>query len=327
LIEGGAGTGKTLLAIEAAKKAAAAGEKTALFCYNKFLAAWLKKHFEKLDAGLRPVYVGGFHDFIFEIAEKAGGPVSPPEDAGADFWQTDMPIAGLDAAETLGIKFDRLIIDEAQDLLTENYLELFDYLLANGVERGKWFIFGDFAQQGIFSDKTGEAMKDMLDQRTVFVRFRLRNNCRNTKQIVKEISALTSFDKDVEAIDTEGPPVTFYQWETHEDEKEGVEQLLERLRKEKIPDNKITILAPYRLENSVAATLDTPVQIYTPDAQEVTFSTIQAFKGLENSCIILVDITSYQYAGLIYVALSRARGSLYVFETKSAHKERTARDG
>ena len=46
LIEGGAGTGKTLLAIEEAKKAVASGLRVALFCYNKNLGDWFEKYFE-----------------------------------------------------------------------------------------------------------------------------------------------------------------------------------------------------------------------------------------------------------------------------------------
>lgn len=47
LIKGSAGTGKTLLAIESAKKYASCGEKVALFCYNNLLARWLQQYFEK----------------------------------------------------------------------------------------------------------------------------------------------------------------------------------------------------------------------------------------------------------------------------------------
>jgi KaiC/GvpD/RAD55 family RecA-like ATPase len=323
LIEGGAGTGKTLLAIEAAKKAAASGEQIAFFCFNKLLAAWLKNYFEAVDSHLRPLYIGTFHDFIFEIAEKSGNKINQPEKTESDFWQTELPIAGLDAAEKLAIKYDRIIIDEAQDLINDNYLEVFDCILRAGLERGKWFIFGDFSGQAIFSSISEKEMKTILDDRTAFVRFRLKTNCRNTKPIVNEIMDITGFDKNNFLVKTEGPPVSFFTWKNREDQKEKLENLLERLKKEKIPNDQITILAPVRFDHSTAKTLSTPIANYSASPTgTISFSTIQAFKGLENSVIILIDIISYSNDPLMYVALSRARSSLFVFETEKARAER-----
>ena len=54
---------------------------------------------------------------------------------------------------------------------------------------------------------------------------------------------------------------------------------------------------------------------------KLSFCTIQAFKGLENSVIILVDIDSISDKQLMYVALSRARTALYVIESEAARKE------
>ena len=55
--------------------------------------------------------------------------------------------------------------------------------------------------------------------------------------------------------------------------------------------------------------------------QNVTFSTIQSFKGLENVVIILVDVDTYDAEKIMYVALSRARSGLFILESKDAHTE------
>ena len=52
------------------------------------------------------------------------------------------------------------------------------------------------------------------------------------------------------------------------------------------------------------------------------FSTVQAFKGLENEIVILADIDSYSDVRLMYIALSRARSKLYVLESAAAKKQR-----
>ena len=324
LIEGSAGTGKTLLAIEAAKKAALGGEQTAFFCFNQMLGSWLKDRFDQMDPAFRPAYTGTFHDFIFEIADKAGMPIIIPEDAESAFWRTEMPLAAIEALERLRLNYDRIIIDEAQDLITSNYLEVFDALLRKGVDRGKWFIFGDFSQQAIFSDIPEGDMKALLDERTAFVRFRLLTNCRNTKPIAGEIMTITGFDKNSFYIKTEGPPVTFYEWKDREDEKAQLEALLDRfIKRETVSPGQITILAPVRREHSAAADLAVPVGDFTPrNRKTVTFSTIQAFKGLENSVIILTDINSYSRDSLMYVGMSRARSVLFVFESAGARRER-----
>ena len=57
LIQGPAGTGKTLLALEEVKKSAARGEKVALFCFNANLADWLNSYFDDMPNVVRPQYI------------------------------------------------------------------------------------------------------------------------------------------------------------------------------------------------------------------------------------------------------------------------------
>jgi hypothetical protein len=52
-----------------------------------------------------------------------------------------------------------------------------------------------------------------------------------------------------------------------------------------------------------------------------TFCTIQAYKGLENTVIILTDIENYSSDKLMYVGLSRACSGLFVLETEAAKRE------
>lgn len=52
-----------------------------------------------------------------------------------------------------------------------------------------------------------------------------------------------------------------------------------------------------------------------------TFATIQSYKGLENSVIILTDIESFSAEKLMYVGLSRANSGLYILESEAAKQE------
>ncbi|MDK3256585.1 NERD domain-containing protein/DEAD/DEAH box helicase [Blastococcus capsensis] len=61
-IRGGAGSGKTWLAVEKARRLAADGQRVALMCYSRGLAEFLRRRVERLPKRQRPVYVGTFHN-------------------------------------------------------------------------------------------------------------------------------------------------------------------------------------------------------------------------------------------------------------------------
>src|SRR5207237_6640513 len=58
---GGAGTGKTWLALEQARQPAARGERVALVCYSRGLARFLQRMTAEWPPKHRPAYVGLFH--------------------------------------------------------------------------------------------------------------------------------------------------------------------------------------------------------------------------------------------------------------------------
>lgn len=325
LIQGAAGTGKTLLAIEETKRSVVRGSKVAFFCFNSMLANWLKGYFSALDCRLQPSYIGTFHAFMLQASKEADIPVSLPEDDIQGFWQEEMPIITLEAVEKIGTKYDKIIIDEAQDLINENYIEVFDAILNGGIERGRWSMFGDFSNQAIYSELSGQEMKELLDKHTAYIKYRLRINCRNTKPIGEEIKCITGFDSS-EYLWTkvDGPPVNYYTWRDDEEQKSKLVSVLGDLKKGNVKSGNITILSPVRREDSIISTLLQRISDYSPDAgEQITFSTIQAYKGLENSVIILTDIKTYEHEKLLYVGLSRARSGLIVFESEGARKERT----
>ncbi|WP_187366690.1 PhoH family protein [Nocardioides dongxiaopingii] len=67
---GGAGTGKTWLALEQARRLSAEGQRVALVCYSRGLGRFLQR--TTADWRHRPAYVGLFHDFA--LSWGAPGP-------------------------------------------------------------------------------------------------------------------------------------------------------------------------------------------------------------------------------------------------------------
>ena len=66
-VSGGAGTGKTVLALEKARRLASEGFKTLLTCYNRQLA----DHLSSTCAGTSDLDVMSFHQLCYRQVEKA----------------------------------------------------------------------------------------------------------------------------------------------------------------------------------------------------------------------------------------------------------------
>lgn len=319
LMLGGAGTGKTLLAVEQARRCLANGERVGLFCYNNTLGSWLAQAFKAEEQ--KPLYVGTVHSYVKRLMETNGRTIRPTGEED-EYWKTELP---LQAAKLVAEQFDRIIIDEAQDVLNNAYLKLFDAALKKGIQRGKWSMYGDFSMQAIYaSEQNVQFMLDTLEDMTSFVRFRLTVNCRNTREICEAICTASGYRPPVKPWSrTSGPDVDRRSWKTPDEQYDKLASLLHELLRGGVAASGITILSPRKRENSVAARIQgIPVRNYTvPPVADVTFSTIHRFKGMENQVIILTDIMDYADSRLIYVAMSRARSKLYILENENATHE------
>ena len=186
-------------------------------------------------------------------------------------------------------------------------------------------MFGDFSMQAIYSDGvSGTTMIEKLEEQTSFIRFKLTINCRNTKPICKEIETITGFKAPHELwTKVDGLPVQYITWSTVEGQCKKLKALLKQLADAHISPEQITILSPRKRVDSVVSILDdyTVKDFKVPPGTNTTFCTIQAYKGLENTVIILTDIESFSSDKLMYVGLSRACSGLFILETDAAKRE------
>ena len=83
---GGAGTGKTWLALEQARRLGKAGERVALVCYSRGLARWFERQTLTWPAKERPAYVGLFHRLPIEWGAEEGA------DDDSDYWERRLPL-------------------------------------------------------------------------------------------------------------------------------------------------------------------------------------------------------------------------------------------
>ncbi len=312
LIQGSAGTGKTLMALELVRRNISAGKKVAFFCFNRKLGAKLNVSVNEIKTSdSSAVYAGTLHSFLSQGAELE---IPIDEKEVNNFFTDVLPLDFLlrnDAVDESD-KYDILITDEAQDLITSNYLEVFDSLLKGGISHGKWIFFGDFSNQAIYLNQPLEAL-DLLGSRANFTKFPpLKINCRNTKKIALQNMLVTGAEKPEftgGAIDGEEIVNKF---PAKNNRAECVEEIIEDFVRRKIPMHKISLLSPKRLESSF---MEASEKLNGWMEMGLTFSTVQSFKGLENTFIILFDfdqLSTDEFQRLLYIGISRAKQKLYL---------------
>jgi hypothetical protein len=318
LVEGGAGSGKTLLAVTLAREHAALGKSVLLTCFNRNLAQQLAA---TLD-GVPGITVLHFHELVRHMALAVGLEfVVPPEaEARSHFFREDCAELLLSAAELGAGTFDTLIVDEAADFASTWWIAL----EALGAVGFSWYCFYDRHQSLYpFSSPSGNTWLPPFSAEPM----NLEANLRNTRPIGELAAQLGQcpLPQEFRVRDGEAPTILI----SHDFGEMAVQlrQLLRMLlRKEGVTPERLVVLAPYRHTNAQsgwAAGLD-EVQVSTQMAEspvgQVRVGTIQGFKGLEADVVILagIDGAAGKHPEWLYVGASRARAALFILALDKA---------
>jgi len=295
LCSGGAGTGKTFLGAELARRLANEDSQVVFVCKSSWLRYYLQSHIVNEFVTISTI----------------------------DSITIDRKRAGID-------KYDILIVDEGQDLFDFESIEQLENNLKGGLEQGEWYFFHDVNNQaGLFIDTQSEVL-DFLDSYSP-AKIPLTTNCRNTLPIINTIKNELSLDMGSKGTGY-GPEVEFL---SEDDEANPAAQLnikINEIIKSGVSSKSITILSPLAYSRSSLRFLPEKLrkQIIELDdysirnfpIQNISFAEIKNFKGLENEVIIVIDLPSLE-GGTIsskvlhYVAMTRARSLLCVLFKKS----------
>jgi hypothetical protein len=342
---GAAGTGKTVLSIEFARREAQGDKRVLLLCPNILLAN--ESRFQLSEFSDR-ITIDTFHNYLEKLvlhsqfkeeflAEK--NKLFSHDKSEADknnFFKETYPYYASLALTDREDPFDVLILDQAEDLISSSYLDVMDGLLKGGLKSGRWAFFGDLCGQKIYTNLTPEQMREEISRRAPsHTQFSLIVNCRNTKSISSDTCRLVGFDESpFLPSSVSGPPVSYEYYSEESQVPEKLRLMVIELANEGIQRDSITILSPYPLKNSLPdnperkcgfkvfdITANNPLEV---KKNEVRFSTISAFKGLESPVVIIIgmtDLDSDVSKDLLYVAMSRALIRLFMILPASLEKQ------
>lgn len=310
LICGPAGSGKTFLALEKARRIVEShtDKRILMVCYNIRLA----KHLTKLTKDLDRVDVCYFHQICEEFCRKAGIDLVPPQVTGSfdQYYMSELPEGFMKALGVVEDRYDALIVDEGQDFDSTWWIPLSEIL--RNPDKDIYYIFYDDNQ--ILYDRNRSFPIEGPP-------FTLVENCRNTKPIHDEMIKFYQGDSVPVAIGPDGSAPEEIVLKSDQFEKPVVQKLITRLiAQEKIYPRDITILTPRNQQNSLwkhgdsvaGCRLDWSDDVFR-DEKVLRCATIQSFKGLESPVVIVTE-TDKLFKGrreqLMYVANSRAKSLL-----------------
>lgn len=315
-VEGGAGTGKTVLAVEVARDLAAKGKNVLLLCFNTYLADYLTQTVEPWTDMAGSVQATSFHKLCGIAGTSLGQPLAPPDhEAGLkaqqNYWIEEAPLVLLEAIEAgkLG-GWDAIIVDEAQDFATF-WWEVLKAGLREPAQ-GRMVVFYD-SSQTIFEH--GSQVPD-------YPVYMLAENLRNTRSIARVLLQLVAVEMESHpGCPTGEEPVIYQQQSPAKTRKQLTELLDNLLGREKLAPHNIAILTARSPKNSVlegATTLGDHTIVHQPAqwSQGLLHSSISGFKGLEAEVVIMLDVNAEDERCSVnarYVGASRARNRLYVF--------------
>ncbi len=326
-ILGCAGAGKSLLAIEKARRLAADGFDTVLACFNQPLARAFARTPElqpHIESGR--LVVGTFHELCRRLASEAGTLPPQPAHPGREWFDTDLPGALERALPTVGGRVQALVIDEGQDF-DELWLLLLEQLLVDP-KRGVLYVFHDPAQAIYRPDAVATLGLE---------EYPLPDNCRNARPIHDLAYRFYDGTLPAEAVREDGREPLIVEAEGPEATVDAVRASLHDLvHVEKVDRGQIVVLTGVSLEHSAtwrqrrfkgdlvlwnggvddAGRSKGLSADQVPDQPPGTIlcESIYRFKGLERDVVVLAEIRpdDERLERLMYVGATRAKHHLVV---------------
>lgn len=307
-VRGGAGSGKTVLALTQAKDLAQGranedrpSQRVALICYSIGLASYLKREVAAAPRRRRPAFVGTFH----ELGMTWGAPEGDRTDSA--FWEEELPVMMAELAQHLpdAQKFDAIVVDEAQDFAESWWRPLLGAL--RDPETDGLYVYSDENQRLFprFGRPPIQLVPLVLD-----------HNLRNTQEIAKAFLPLAPMPMKLRG--GRGPEVTFVP-AAGEDLLDAADDQVELLLDEGWEPEHVALLTTGPRHPQQRELQESRGQLgYWEsfwDADDVFYGTVLGCKGLERRAVVLcVNSLAERDRATerLYVGMSRATDRLVV---------------
>jgi hypothetical protein len=319
VIAGGAGTGKTLIAVEKARRLASEGKRTLMLCYNRPLADAISL----AQRSVNGLEVMNFHQLcdqrIAAASRQCGHDVlSEAKEAfpGEGLFEIQMPFALGLANEILTDKYDAVIVDEAQDFSDEYWMGVEDLLRDR--TSGLLYVFIDL-NQAVYHRRARLPIEEEP--------FYLTANCRNTS-FIHEAAYRYYTGEPTDPPELEGAPLTELVADRPVEQAKLIAADVRRLiGVEGLRPSDIAVLVfgrpkeeYYRLLTALPVGGGVRWVVETHPSDGVLLDTVARFKGLEAAVVLLwlpPLIDAEVDRELLYVGLSRGKSRLYLAGAQS----------
>lgn len=293
VINGAAGTGKTMIAVEKARRHSQNGESVLFLCFNSKLRDYLEKAYP-LD-GVSYFTIDGF-------ACKMCSTAMP------DYSFLENVLFEYDDGKQ-EFPYKHVIVDEGQDfgqerMHTDTIFELLEDIVLKG-EIGSFYVFYD-ALQTIQAKDVPNFIKN------ADCKLKLYKNCRNTKRIAETSFRPLKLEKPIKMFESallgDSPAIAFCDGK----EKETLDKVIKKSFVDAMENVQVLSCAPS--EQSVLKDYVTD-DMYVMKNRKVPFTTVRKFKGLEADHVVLVDVNKESLLKnnmLFYVGSSRAKFQLSI---------------
>lgn len=312
-IHGAAGTGKTIMAIEKAKRLEAEADGAVLFlCFNRFLMEHIREEMGDDHPNISVFTIDGLYT-------KLSGGLQHFESADE---RNDAILETLMDWKSLRWNYRHIIVDEGQDFYAD-HLQLLGEIAEE--QDGCFYVFYDKNQ---FIQ--GQEYPEWLDRAEC--RLVLSHNCRNTHEI-----ALTStrpielpekrvrMNPFMDCVEQPKPKLFFVA--DNDMLQEYVLKLIQKYSAAKYKKSDIVLLS-MKAEGRSALERENMIPELAAicsdkkQANKVLFTTVRKFKGLEADVVICIDVDEETFSNdtnrsLFYVGTSRAKTWLDILTTVS----------
>ncbi len=293
LIHGPAGSGKTVLALEAARRLAKKRKRVLMLCFTDALARELAA-----CVGELPITVAPIREYCARLVEQGGG--KAPQKERVEGW-SEIPLA---AAELIDEPFDACFVDEAQDLKMNDWI-----FIQEAVGKGRLWAFADDAQ-AFWEDRTIPTEFFSAD-------FRLIDPYRCPALLWQVAEAWRKGEDATQAVQaaSDAGALRIVNCPSQTAIQKKVANEVQRFRGEGLAPSDIAILSlrGQTAEGSALHKLSLPgLEIVRADSPHANSSlvadTFLRFKGLERPAIIIVDaeLVKNKMQTRMHIALTRA---------------------